>query len=119
MKELAIIFKALSDETRFHMLALLLMNKELCVCDFMNLIEISQSRASRHLRYMLHAGLLTDRREAVWVHYRISKNLSKDAKILLSSLKKILNDPAYKNVKSRCKQYLKDKTGKNAMSTAA
>ncbi len=119
MKKLAIIFKALSDETRVHMLALLLMNKELCVCDFMNLLEISQSKASRHLRYMLHAGLLDDKREAVWVHYRISKNLSKDAIILLSSLKKIFNDPAFKKVKSRCKQYLKDKAAKKAMSTAA
>ena len=119
MKELATIFKALSEETRVHMLALLLMNKELCVCDFMNLLEISQSKASRHLRYMLHAGLLDDRREAVWVHYRISENLSKDAKILLGSLKKIFKDPAYKEVKSSCQQYLKDKAAKKSMSTAA
>ncbi len=109
MKELANIFKALSDETRVHMLALLLMNEELCVCDFMNLLEISQSRASRHLRYMFHAGLLNDRREGVWVHYRISKDLSKNSKILLESLEKVFTDPAYKEVKSRCKQYLQEK----------
>lgn len=123
MKELAYTFKALSDETRVHMLALLLMNEELCVCDFINLMKISQSRTSRHLRYMLHAGLLNDRREGVWVHYRISKDLSKNSKILLESLKKIFTDPAYKEVKSRCKQYLKEKTAKKpaekAVSTAA
>jgi ArsR family transcriptional regulator len=73
----AIIFKALSDETRLHMLGLLLREEaaragaELCVCDVMEVLGITQSKASRHLRRLVDAGLLLDRKEAVWVYFRI------------------------------------------------
>jgi ArsR family transcriptional regulator, arsenate/arsenite/antimonite-responsive transcriptional repressor len=74
MRMLASIFKALSDETRLQMLGLLLKEGELCVCDFVEVLGVSQSKASRHLRHLVHAGLLLDRREAVWVHFRITEN---------------------------------------------
>jgi ArsR family transcriptional regulator len=119
MKEMAKIFKALSDETRVHMLALLLANEELCVCDFMSLLNITQSKASRHLRYMHHAGLLDDRREAVWVHYKISKNLSKKEKVLLGALEKVFSDQEFKKIKAQCQQYLKNKAAKKVISSVA
>jgi ArsR family transcriptional regulator len=109
MKGLSSIFKSLSDETRIHMLALLFNKEELCVCDFMNLLGITQSKASRHLRYMLHAGLLEDRRDAVWVHYRISKNLPIEQKALLNVLKKIFDNPPYRSLKNKLIHYLKQK----------
>jgi len=71
MKELADLCKALSDETRLAMLALLLRHGELCVCDLVAVLGITQSKASRHLRYLLHAGLVRDRRAGVWVYYRV------------------------------------------------
>lgn len=71
MKNLVDVFKALSDETRLQMLALLLRRGELCVCDFVQVIGIGQSKASRHLRYLLHSGLVRDRREGVWVYYQV------------------------------------------------
>ena len=71
MRELSDIFKALGDETRLQILALLLEHGELCVCDIENVIGASQSKTSRHLRYLLHAGLVQDRREGVWQHYSI------------------------------------------------
>jgi ArsR family transcriptional regulator, arsenate/arsenite/antimonite-responsive transcriptional repressor len=75
----AVIFKALSDETRLHMLGLLFREEaarpgagvELCVCDVMEVLGITQSKASRHLRRLVDAGLLIDRKEAVWVYFRI------------------------------------------------
>src|SRR5665254_8576 len=70
VRELASMFKALGDETRLEMLALLVQRDELCVCRFEEALGITQSKASRHLRYLLNAGLVTDRRDAVWVHYR-------------------------------------------------
>lgn len=109
MKSLSNIFKSLSDETRVRMLALLFIKEELCVCDFMNLLNITQSKASRHLRYMLHAGLLKDRRDAVWVHYRISKDLSSETKALMDVLKRIFNNPPYKAMKKQLIHYLKKK----------
>jgi ArsR family transcriptional regulator len=71
MRTLAAIFKALSDETRLAMLGLLLREGELCVCDFVEVLAVTQSKASRHLRYLVNAGLIQDRRAAVWVYFRI------------------------------------------------
>ena len=70
MKETLELFKALADETRLRIINLLY-ERELCVCDVMAVLEISQSKASRHLICLKHAGLLSDRREAQWMHYSI------------------------------------------------
>lgn len=72
MKNLAHIFKALSDETRLRILALL-SDGELCVCDLMAALELPQSTVSRHLAYLRNAGLVDDERRGVWMFYRITQ----------------------------------------------
>jgi ArsR family transcriptional regulator, arsenate/arsenite/antimonite-responsive transcriptional repressor len=72
MKKEAQIFKSLADETRLKMFWLLMNRDELCVCDIMGVLGITQSKASRHLRYLYHLGWVTDRREGVWMNYRLS-----------------------------------------------
>jgi len=72
MKAETEFFKSLSDETRLKMLWLLMAKEEICVCDIMAVLDITQSKASRHLRYLYRLGWVTDRREAVWVNYRLS-----------------------------------------------
>ena len=64
------LFKALADETRLRILNLLY-EQELCVCDVMAVLDISQSKASRHLIALKRAGLANDRREAQWMHYSL------------------------------------------------
>ena len=71
LKETARFFKVLSDEARLHMLWLLFNNRELCVCDFMEVLEITQSKASRHLAALRNAGLATDRKEGLWSYYSL------------------------------------------------
>ena len=71
MKATAQLFKALSDETRLRILALLSAG-ELCVCDLMAVLDLPQSTVSRHLAYLRHAGLVEDRRRGVWMYYRLS-----------------------------------------------
>ena len=83
MREIADIFKALADETRLQMLTFLLERDELCVCDFVGALDITQSKASRHLRYLYNCGLLADRRDGVWIHYRISPDLLPEARAIL------------------------------------
>lgn len=73
MRTLINVFKSLSDATRLQMLGLLLKEGELCVCDFVDVLAISQSKASRHLRHLVNAGLLDDRREGTWVYFRIAE----------------------------------------------
>ena len=70
MQNLVELFKALADETRLRILNLLY-KRELCVCDVMTVLEISQSKASRHLIALKRAGLANDRREAQWMHYSL------------------------------------------------
>lgn len=74
MKKLAQTFKALSDETRLRILALLT-HGELCVCDLMAVLQLPQSTVSRHLAYLRNAGLLIGRREGVWMYYRLEGQL--------------------------------------------
>ncbi|MDY6850140.1 MAG: metalloregulator ArsR/SmtB family transcription factor [Geoalkalibacter sp.] len=71
MKLTAKIFKALSDETRLRILALL-QQGELCVCDLMAVLELPQSTVSRHLANLRHAALVDDRRRGVWMFYSLA-----------------------------------------------
>ncbi|WP_305041016.1 ArsR/SmtB family transcription factor [Geoalkalibacter sp.] len=71
MKQTARLFKALSDETRLRILALLTRG-ELCVCDLMSILGLPQSTVSRHLAYLRNAGLVTDRRQGVWMYYELA-----------------------------------------------
>lgn len=72
MKQHARLFKSLADETRLQILWLLRTKEELCVCDIMEVLGITQSKASRHLRTLYHQGWVTDRREGVWMYYRLN-----------------------------------------------
>jgi ArsR family transcriptional regulator len=72
MKELTRVFKSLSDETRLRILNVL-MERECCVCEVMQALQISQSRASRNLNALYNAGLLKLRRDGLWALYSIDK----------------------------------------------
>src|SRR5499425_2697750 len=67
------LFKALADATRLRILRLL-MAGELCVCNIHGALRIPQAKASRHLAYLRRVGLVTTRREGLWVHYSLSKS---------------------------------------------
>ncbi|MBC7963404.1 MAG: metalloregulator ArsR/SmtB family transcription factor [Steroidobacteraceae bacterium] len=71
MKQPVHIFKALADETRLRILALLLTEQELCVCDIIASLRLSQSTVSRHLAYLRKSGLVNDRRCGLWMYYSI------------------------------------------------
>jgi ArsR family transcriptional regulator len=90
MKDAASFFKALSDEARLKMLWLLLNRRELCVCDFMEVLGVTQSKASRHLRALHHAGLVTDRREGQWSYYALKPSGDEFVKAHMAALKKML-----------------------------
>ena len=72
MRELVKAFKALSDETRLRILNLLL-ERECCVCEVMQALEISQTRASRNLSALYDAGFLKLRKDGLWSLYSIDR----------------------------------------------
>jgi len=72
--QLEALFKALADTTRLRILRLL-MAGEICVCDIHDTLKIPQAKASRHLAYLRRAGLVTTRREGLWIHYSLAKSV--------------------------------------------
>jgi ArsR family transcriptional regulator len=72
MRAEARFFKSLADETRLKIIWLLSGAEELCVCDVIDVLKITQSKASRHLRYLYHLGWVTDRRDGLWMNYRLT-----------------------------------------------
>ncbi len=65
------LFKILADETRLGIVLLLSELGELCVCDLCTALDQSQPKISRHLALLRESGLLLDRKQGKWVHYRI------------------------------------------------
>lgn len=64
-------FKALADETRLRILKLLEV-REMCVCEVMVALDLTQPTASHHLGLLENAGFVKGRKEGKWVFYRIA-----------------------------------------------
>jgi len=90
MRKLAKTFKALSDETRLRILNILL-ERECCVCEVMQVLDITQSRASRHLITLCDAGFLKFRRQGLWAMYSIDwESMDKNHIDLVATLREAL-----------------------------
>jgi ArsR family transcriptional regulator len=73
MSETVRVFKALSDGTRLRILNIL-MERECCVCEVMQVLGISQPSASRHLAILHDAGLLKAKKEGIWMYYAVDRD---------------------------------------------
>jgi len=71
LRALETLFKALADDTRLRILALLQAG-EICVCDIHGSLALPQPAVSRHLAYLRKAGLVLGRKDGLWVHYRLA-----------------------------------------------
>jgi len=65
------VFKALADSIRLRILGLL-SSREMCVCEVMVALDLTQPTASHHLRILENVGLVNDRKEGKWVFYSIA-----------------------------------------------
>jgi ArsR family transcriptional regulator len=63
----------LGDPTRRVVLALLALEGEVCVCEFVAALGELQPSISRHLGMLRDGGWITSRREGTWVHYRLRR----------------------------------------------
>ncbi|MBA1146294.1 metalloregulator ArsR/SmtB family transcription factor [Ectothiorhodospiraceae bacterium WFHF3C12] len=79
--------KLLADPTRLRALLLLAREGELCVCELVHALDVSQPKISRHLAQLRNASVVADRRDAVWVHYRLSEALPYWAARILTVLR--------------------------------
>ena len=77
MRDAVKAFKALSDNTRLRILNILL-ERECCVCEVMQALDISQTRASRNLAALYDAGFLKLRKDGLWSLYSVDKDGMQD-----------------------------------------
>ena len=104
MQDLIKATKALSDETRLRILNVLL-ERECCVCEIMQALDVSQTRASRNLGILEEAGFLKSRREGLWMFYTIDWS---GANRYAASLAKLIKDaPVRHEVLTEDKKRLK------------
>jgi len=107
MQDLIKALKALSDETRLRIMKILL-EKESCVCEIMQALDISQTRASRNLGILQDVGFLKSRRDGLWVVYSVDWQAVNRHAISLAKLLK--SSPLSEEVLTRDKERLKRAT---------
>ena len=73
MQKILEALKILSDEIRLKIVSLLAEN-ELCVCELMDTLGMSQSRISNHLRILRNTGIIEAKREGKWIFYSLARN---------------------------------------------
>ena len=80
------ILTALAEPTRLSAMSILWDGGEHCVCELMARLDATQSRMSRHMQTLKQAGLVTDRRDAQWVRYRLNPTLAAELRAILDAV---------------------------------
>ncbi len=118
MRDIAEFFKVLADETRLKILWLLFNHRELCVCDILAALGITQSKASRHLTTMRHARIVSDRRAGLWSFYAIRPTDNQLMQEQMAALRENLaTHPDAAQVLENLHKYLRRKGAESPCST--
>jgi ArsR family transcriptional regulator len=80
------LLSAMAEPTRLAALRILWDGGEHCVCELMTRLGASQSRMSRHMATLKAAGLVSDRRDAQWVRYRLAGDLAPAARAIVDAV---------------------------------
>jgi len=89
--DLVRLFAALADPTRLRLLNLM-RGREVCVCYFVEILQQSQPKISRHLAYLRNAGVVSARRDGKWMHYSIQRPENPAGASILDSVLSSLKD---------------------------
>src|SRR6478672_9253667 len=87
VRPLTKLFRALGDETRLRMVALL-SHGELCVCHLEKALDLAQPNVSRQLGILKSAGVVDSRRDGTWVYYRLADQEHETVETVLDTLTK-------------------------------
>ncbi len=86
-------FRALGEPVRLRIVRLLA-GGELCACDLLANLEISQPTLSHHMKVLSDAGLVTGRREGLWVHYSLDAGTVAALSALVDDLARPADGPS-------------------------
>ena len=104
-------FRLLSDSTRLRLL-MLVDREELSVAELAAITQLAQPRVSTHLAKLKEAGLVSDRREGVFVHYRMAANIADSSLAALWELLRTnTSDPLIQQDFERISQVLSARSG--------
>jgi ArsR family transcriptional regulator, arsenate/arsenite/antimonite-responsive transcriptional repressor len=65
-------FKAMADKKRLQIMNILTQKGEMCVCDLVPLMDMSQSKLSYHLKILLDANIILKETRGTWSYYRLN-----------------------------------------------
>ena len=113
MQKILNVLKILSDEIRLKVVCLLMEENELCVCELMEALKMSQSRISNHLRVLRNTGIIEAKREGKWIFYYLAKNtMDRDILGLIKDITRIINKQKYLEKEKLLTKMLISKRGK-------
>jgi len=92
MRKFIKVMKAVSDPSRIKIMKML-QRRVMCVCEIQALLGTAQSTASKHLKILEEAGLITSYKDGLWVNYTLTDGTdSPYAANLIGNLKHWLED---------------------------
>lgn len=80
--------KAVSDPNRLKLLACL-KKGEICVCDFVGVLHVSQPAVSQQLKKLKEAGIIVERPAGTWKYYRLNDCLPTYIQAIIDQLEEI------------------------------
>ena len=80
--------KSVSDPNRLKLLACL-KKGEVCACDFVDVLKISQPAVSQQLKKLKEAGIIAERPQGTWKHYRLNAPLPPYIQAIIDELEEI------------------------------
>jgi len=75
MRKKVELFKVLSEQNRVRILMMLL-KRELCVCEIKSVLGLTTATVSNHLSYLRKEGFIEDEKDGKWTNYRIARQIT-------------------------------------------
>lgn len=72
ISEMAQVFKTLGDENRLRIIRRICCNGEVCACDLLEDLDVTQPTLSHHMKLLRDCGLVEVRKEGRWMHYSLN-----------------------------------------------
>jgi ArsR family transcriptional regulator, arsenate/arsenite/antimonite-responsive transcriptional repressor len=110
VQELLAVGRTFGDATRIRIVAAL-RNGELCVCELVDALDISQSTLSSHLQICREVGVVTARKESRWIYYSLSTRYAPLIERIFSELQTVRRDEQLRRDAGRLKKRLQMREG--------
>jgi len=96
MNQLTDLYKTLSDETRMRIINLIY-QQDLCVCELVEILELSQPKISKHIAKFRQIGLVETERNEQFIYYKFNHNNTAYENIIKNMIEEIGKTELYKH----------------------